>query len=195
MKLSRTMVAVALVAAAGVAAALVTPTAQAKDDTILFLDCFSVSMDAGVAGDLQIGIERWSNPDELEQLKTVLVEQGSDKLLKAVQKIKPRAGFIRTTRSLGWDLYFAQKSELPGGGTKVIFISDRPISTLGAMRDDRSTDYAFQLGEIHFDKDMKKGAGTYVGAGEITYNKKDNQIEIENYGAQPIRFTDVQVRK
>lgn len=170
-------------------------TAAAKDKTILFLDCFAVQMDSGRTGNIEVGIERWSEPGELDTLKTVLVEQGTDKLLKAVQKLKPRAGFIRTPNSLGWDVHFAQQTPLPGGGTKVVFVTDRPIRGLEAMRDDRSMDYQFILSEIRLDKDGgKKGEGTYVGAGKVTYNKEKNSIEIENYGTQPVRLNLVQVR-
>jgi hypothetical protein len=195
MRLSRMTVAMALVVAAGLAATLVPPRAEARTKPILYMSCFSVSMTSGISGDIQIGVERWSGPDEIDQLRAVLIEQGTDKLLKAVQKLEPRAGFIRTNRSVGWDLHYIQKTDLPGGGAKVVFISDRPISGLAAAGGSRSLDYEFQLGEIHFDKDMKKGSGTYVGAGKVTYNKKKNSIEIENYGSEPIRFSDVQVYK
>ena len=160
MRSSRMTWAVNLVVVVGVLAAVTTPAVQAKDKTVLFLDCFSIQMDSGRSGNIEIGIERWSEPEERQDLATVLVEQGTDKLLKAVQKIKPRAGFIRTPNSLGWDVHFAQQSPLPGGGTKVVFMTDRPISGLEARQDGRSMDYQFQLGQIHLDKDGgKKGAG------------------------------------
>lgn len=41
----------------------------------------------------------------------------------------------------------------------------------------------------------EQGSGTYVGAGKVTYNKEKNSIEIENYGAEPVRLSMVQVRK
>ncbi|MGB5675475.1 MAG: hypothetical protein WBO43_13095 [Gemmatimonadota bacterium] len=171
-------------------------TTAAKDKTILFLDCFAVQMDGGRTGSIEIGIERWSEPGELDTLKTVLVEQGTDKLLKAVQKLKPRAGFVRTPNSLGWDVHFARQTPLPGGGTRVVIVTDRPINGLEAMRGGRSMDYEFQLAEIHLDKDGgAKGEGTYVGAGKVTYNKEKNSIEIENYGTEPVRLNMVQVRK
>lgn len=195
MKLGWTSLFGASVVMAGLAAVPTAPTALAKDKTVLYMECFSISMDRGASGTIEIGIERWSEPGELDQLKTVLVEQGTDELLKTVQKIKPRAGFIRTTNTLGWDIHFAQKTPLPGGGSKVIFITDRPISGLEARRNDRSMDYQFQLAQIHLDKDGgKKGEGTYVGAARVTYDKDKNTIGIENYGSEPVRLSQVQVR-
>jgi hypothetical protein len=174
----------------------VTSPAAAKDKTLLFLDCFSIAMDAGRSGSIEIGIERWSAPGERDALKTVLIEQGTDKLLKAVQKLEPRAGFVRTPNSLGWDIHFARQTELPGGGSRVVFVTDRPISGLEAMRNNRSMDYQFMLAEIHLvkDGDKEKGTGTYVGAGKVTYNEKDDAIEIENYGTEPVRLSSCQVR-
>jgi hypothetical protein len=173
-----------------------TPPVAAKDKTLLFLNCFSIDMDSGRSGSIDIGIERWSEPGEREALKTVLVEQGSEKLLKAVQKIQPRAGFVRTPNSLGWDIHFAQQTPLASGGSRVVFVTDRPISGLEARRNNRSMDYRFMLAEVHLvkDGDKEKGTGTYVGAGKVTYNEKDEAIEIENWGTEPVRLSSCQVR-
>jgi hypothetical protein len=173
-----------------------TPPVAAKDKTLLFLNCFSIDMDSGRSGSIDIGIERWSEPGEREALKTVLVEQGSEKLLKAVQKLEPRAGFVRTPNSLGWDIHFARQTPLASGGSRVVFVTDRPIGGREAMRNDRSMDYQFMLAEIHLvkDGDKEKGTGTYVGAGKVTYNEKDEAIEIENWGTEPVRLSSCQVR-
>jgi hypothetical protein len=197
MRRRKTTLAVAVPILLGLVVSLtVTSPAVAKDKTILFVDCFSVKMDSGRAGNIEIGIERWSEPGELDTLKSILIEQGSDKLLKAVQKIKPRAGFVRTPNSLGWDIHFAQQTPLASGGSRVVFVTDRPIGGLEAMRDNRSVDYNFMLAEIHLvkDGDKEKGTGTYVGAGKITYNEKDKAIEIENWGTEPVRLSSCQVR-
>jgi hypothetical protein len=173
---------------------MVASTATAKDKTILYLNCFAIGMEQGLSGSIDIGIERWSEPGELNTLKNVLIEQGPEKLLRAIQKLKPRAGFIRTPNSLGWDIHFASQAPLPGGGTKVVIITDRQIGYREAVRDGRSMDYQFTLAEIRLDKDGgKKGEGKLVGAGKITYNKKTNSIEIENYGTEPVRLSEVQV--
>jgi len=197
MRTRKTTLAVAVPILLGLVVALtVTSPAAAKDDTILFVSCFSVDMDSGRSGSIDIGIERWSEPGELDALKTVLIEQGSDKLLKAVQKIKPRAGFVRTSQTLGWDIHFARQTPLASGGSRVVFVTDRPISGLEARRNNRSMDYQFMLAEIHLvkDGDKQKGTGTYVGAGKVTYNEKDRTIEIENWGTEPVRLSSCQVR-
>ena len=113
--------------------------APAKDaKPVLRLTAFAVNMTGvgrGGAGTLQIAIERWSTDAERTALINTLVESGSDKLLDAVQKIKPRAGFIRTNTSLGWDIQYARLTEIEGGGKRIVFATDRPMSLLrGAQR-------------------------------------------------------------
>ena len=190
------MVRAALVWATAATVPMLGSTAAAKDKTVLFLDCFAVQMDGGRTGTIEVGIERWSSPDELETLKTVLIEQGPEKLLEAVQKLKPRAGFIRTPGTLGWDVHYARRTPLPGGGTKVVFVTDRPIGFLEARHAGRSMDYQFQMAEIRLNQDGgMKGSGTYVGAAKVTYDKEKNEIEIENWGTEPVRLTRVQVRE
>jgi hypothetical protein len=184
---------------AALLASLVVPlgssSAHAKDEPILYLNCFTISMDTGQSGMLEIAIERWSDPSVLNNLKAVLVEQGPDKLLSALQKVKPRAGFIRTSNSVGWDIHYARESELPGGVKKVVIATDRPIGFWEARADNRSTDYEFTLAEIRLDKKGGlEGEGKLVTAAKITYNKETKQIEIENYGNEPLRLSDVKVQ-
>ena len=81
------------------------------------------------------GIERWSTPEEVENLRNVLIEKGDEKLLSALEKIKPRCGYIRTNRSLGWDLYAAVERQLPeGGGRKIVVVTFRGVFNPNCVR-------------------------------------------------------------
>jgi hypothetical protein len=139
---------------------------------------------------LDIVIERWSTDDEKQKLLDTLVEKGDDKLLDMVQKIKPRAGFIRTTQSLGWDIQVARYGELPDGGHRILFVTDRPMSFYELRNNTRSRDYDFMVCEIRLDKDGK-GQGKLAGGTKITYDKDTKQVTIENYGQEPVRLTSV----
>src|SRR5262245_35864184 len=74
---------------------------------------FAVNLDATAArnnaGTVEIVVERWSTDAERDRLLTTLAEQGPDKLLDTLQKL-PRAGYIRTPNSIGYDLHFARKA-------------------------------------------------------------------------------------
>jgi hypothetical protein len=161
------------------------------------MTAFAVNMSGigrGGAQTLQIVIERWSTDDERKHLIDTLVEKGSDKLLDALDDIKPRAGFIKTNRSLGWDIQFARVHELPGGGRRIVFGTDRPMTFAEASNNPRSADYEYMLCEIRLGADGK-GEGKLAVAAKVTYDKAQQKVEIENYGQQPVRLTQVTIDK
>jgi hypothetical protein len=178
--------------------ALLPSGAPAKDaKPVLRLTAFAVNMTGigrGGAGTLQIVIERWSTDAERAALINTLVESGSDKLLDAVQKIKPRAGFIRTNTSLGWDIQYARMTEIEGGSKRIVFATDRPMSFYEARNDTRSSDYEFMLCEMRIGADGK-GEGKLAVSTKISYDKDKKSVEIENYGQEPVRLTQVTVDK
>ena len=188
-------IAICAAAVAVLALPLGASSAAAKDKNLLVLNCFSVSMQQGRSGMLEIGIERWSDDAEAEKLATVLVEKSEDDLLKAVQDIKPRAGFMRyVSGGVGWDIQFARLHPLPEGGRKIIIATDRHVGFREARNDGRSMDYQFTLAEIRLDKKGgMAGEGKLAVATKVTYDKKQKRIEIENYGQEPVRLTEIKV--
>lgn len=169
----------------------------AAAEPLLRLDATAVNL-SGVgrarAERLQIVFERWSTDDERTELITTLIEKGRDKLMDAVQKVKPRAGFIRTTTSLGWDIQFARETPLPDGGRRIVFVTDRPIGFVEASRGGRSRDYEFMVCEIHLSGDGK-GVGKLAVSTKIDWDADQKVIEIENYGIEPVRLTEVRVEE
>ena len=178
-------------------AALVVPmaasTAVAKDDSILRLRAFAVDLNnRAQTNTIDIVIERWSTPEESSNLKAVFLERGDDKLLSALQKTKPRCGFVRTSTSLGWDIFFARETPLPDGGRKIVLASDRPVSMWEARNSGRSMDYQFSLAEIRLPKEGK-GQGKAIPYAQLTFNKDTNTLEIENYQREPVRLNEITV--
>jgi hypothetical protein len=187
------------VLAAGVLLAFVPGPAgaQEREPAVLRLDASAVNLSGvGRAGteQLQIVIKNWSTDATREKLTETLADKGSDRLLQALQSIKPSVGYIRTTTSLGWDIQYAQEYPLPEGGRRIVFATDRPISFREAMLKPRSADYEFMLCEIHLDRDGK-GEGKLATMAKISYDKAKKVIEIENYGIEPVRLTQVTVAK
>lgn len=178
-------------------AALAAAPARAADKPALSLTATAVNM-SGVgrpgATTLTIVIERWSTDEERGKLVDTLVEKGSDKLLDTLDDIKPRAGYIRTSRSLGWDIQFARVQDLPSGGKRIIFATDRPMNFYELRNNTRSSDYEFMLCEIRLGPDGK-GEGKLATAAKISYDRNEKRVEIENYGQQPVRLTSVNVDK
>jgi hypothetical protein len=172
-----------------------TPAYAADAKPILSLSAFAVDLNRpsrAAAGTLYITIERWSTAEERDHLREVLMSRGGDALLSALQKIKPRVGYIRSTKSLGWDLYYAHEVPTEDGGRRIFIATDRPMSFWELRRGMRSVDYEFTLAEVRLDKDGK-GVGKLVPAAKIKYNKEKGHIEIEDYQTEPVRLNEVRV--
>jgi hypothetical protein len=176
-------------------AVLLAAAPAVADKALLKMRAFAVDMSGGSrasAGTVDITIERWTTDEEKQRLKDVLVEKGADKLRDALEKIEPRAGYINTTGSLGWDLHYATESELPDGARRIIVATDRPMSFWESRNNPRLSDYEFLLLEIRLDKEGK-GQGKMAVAAKIDYNEVSRTIEIENYTSEPVRLTKVEV--
>ena len=141
------------------------------------------------AGTVEITIDNWSTDAQRDQLMKVLIEKGPEKLLDTLQKM-PRVGSIRTPNSIGYDLHYARKNPLDEGGDQIVLATDRYIGFWEASRRPRTVDYPFTLIEMRVGKDGE-GEGKMSLFTKITYDKKKNQIVLEDYGSQPVLLTQV----
>ena len=141
---------------------------------------------------LEIVIERWSTDQEQKLLGDTMMERSPEKLLETVQKIKPRAGYIRTSTSLGWDIQYARQEDLASGGKRIVFATDRPMSFFEAANKTRSSDYEYLIGEVRLGAGGK-GEGRLATAAKVRFDKEKRKVEIEDYGIEPVRLTEVTV--
>ena len=198
------------IAAIGAVLALVVPLAAqssaaeqvpTEKDPIRF-SAFAVSMQGGRAGVVEIVVERWTGDDERKGLLEVLggttfKDGGQDKLLKALQDVKPRTGYIRTPNSLGWDLKYAKEFRMPDGTRQIVIATDKPVSFFAARNASRSLDYPFTLVEMRMKpadaKGEEKGEGKLLAATAVSY--ADGKLALENYGQEPVRLTTITQEK
>jgi hypothetical protein len=165
------------------------------DDAKLRLQAWAVNLNNNTrTNTIEITIERWSTPEEIDKLRGILIEKGGSDLLPALQKIKPRCGYARTSNSLGWDIQFARETEMADGGRRIVVATDRPMSFWEARNNPRLSDYEFTLAEIHLGKDGK-GEGKAIPAAKLTFDKDKNTLEIENYSREPVRLNEVTIVK
>jgi len=153
----------------------------------------AVNMNRGGAGTLEIVVNRWSTDAERNKLVSVLLDQGENKLLDALQSAK-KVGYIRTPNSVGWDLHYASKRPLPDGGEQVVIATDRPIGFREAANQPRSIDYPFTVIEMHLNADGD-GNGTMSVATKITADKETRTIQLENFSTSPVMLTTVKREK
>ena len=173
-----------------------TPQGPTKERPLRF-SAFAVSMQAGAAGRVDIAIERWTTDAERQMLLkeitgTKFGAPGQEKFLRALQDVKPRTGYIRTTTSLGWDLKYAWERKLPDGTRQIVIATDKPVSFLAAARQARTMDYPFTFVEMRFGKDGK-GEGRLLAGTAVSYAK--GTLELENYGQEPVRLTSITQEK
>ena len=141
------------------------------------------------AGTVEITIDNWSTDAQRDQLMKTLIDKGPEKLLDTLQKM-PRVGSIRTPNSIGYDLHYARKNPLDEGGDQIVLATDRYIGFWEAANRPRTVDYPFTLIEMRVGKDGV-GEGKMSLFTKITYDKKKNQIVLEDYGSQPVLLTQV----
>jgi hypothetical protein len=193
-KINALLVPKCLLAAAGVAIAMLAPSVASGQNVKESFSGFAINMNSGPkTGRIDFTIERWSTDAERDQLLAILKEEKdsykvNQQLLKALQKM-PKVGYIRTTTSLAWDLHYARQNPLPDGGRRIVFATDRPIGFREAANQPRSMDYPFTVVEMQFDKD-DKGVGKILPGTKI-FIDKDNNLVLENYAQQPVRFNEI----
>ena len=189
---------VALIAALALAATVVaqqpyTEKVPSTKDPIRF-SAFAVNMQGGMTGDVEIAIERWTTDAERQALIPLVKSStdkvgGQDALLKALQDIKPRVGYIRTPNSLGWDLKYAYESKLPDGTRQIVIVTDKRVSFLAAASQARTLDYPFSLVEMQFPAGSNKGEGKLLA--QTAVSTKDGKLQLEIYGQEATRLTTI----
>jgi hypothetical protein len=99
-------------------------------------------------------------------------------------------------------LQFAREIETPAG-RRVVIATDQDLQFgertpqylgFGERTSRPPSEYAFTLLDIRFGPDGE-GVGKLAPATMVVYNKETKTIEIENYGAQPVRLTEVRSEK
>ena len=203
---------VSLVAAAAAMAVLFTggPALQARgqDGTLtlpLRLSAFAVNMSTvapGTTAVLDIRITRWSNAKEREGLILTAIEKGPSQLLRSLQRM-PDHGRLAIpawrgpdphNARLGWQLRYAMNNTLEDGSQRIALATDRYIGFWEARDSPRTIDYPFSLIEIRLPKEGK-GTGKFAVATKIFFDKKKNQMVLENYSSEPVRLNEVKIEK
>jgi hypothetical protein len=182
-----------LLATAAIGALMLTPSARlAAQNVKESFTGFAINMNSGPStAVLDFTITRWSTDAERAQLLAIIKENPknpTDKLLKALQKM-PKVGFIRSQKTLAWDLHYARQAPLDEGGRQIILATDRPIGFWEARNQPRSYDYPFTIVQVHLDRN-DTGSGKILAGTKIYIDKKNNLV-LENFAQQPVRFNEI----
>ena len=167
-------------------------------------NAFGVAMSAGVSGVLNITITRYSTEEERKLLVDSLAKDGQEKTVDLLRKQK-ETGFARTQTGAGmkgWPsvrLYYAHQTQ-QGGKRVVVLVTERNMTMAERASGGRSVDYdvsaiVMELEPVQGDEKLKeKGQGTFYRAAKLSFDK-DNKLQVEYLGTQPIRLTDIKREK
>jgi hypothetical protein len=154
---------------------------------------FAINLNSGPnTGTVDFSIERWSTDQERAQLGAILKEvkdpyQANSRLLQALQKM-PKVGYIKTQKTLAWDLHYARQAKLPDGGRRIVLATDRPMGFGEVRQGARTTEYPFTIVEMRLDK-SDKGEGKILVGTRLLLD--GNELVLENYGTQPVQFNQI----
>ena len=169
------------------------------------LTAFAVNMSnigSGQAGVVEVLINKWSTGAERQQVIETMMEKGQNQLLSLLQDLPPK-GRLRfpnymgpdpSNWRLGWDLRYTWTTPDPEGGHRIVVAFDRYMSFSEVRNQPRTVDYPFTLIEIHLNRDGE-GQGKMAYATKITFDKKKNTVELENYSSEPVRLNTVKLEK
>jgi hypothetical protein len=148
---------------------------------------------AGRSGNfgLSIYVDSYSTDEEVAQLAQILRDKGSDELLNAVSKLKGK-GRLSPTGRVGTDIKVirVRKTEK---GCRIFLVTDRPITFVELYNGTRSRDYQFGVVQLDLDE-QGAGEGAMLVATKISFDK-ENQLELEHYGIDPVRLANVRKEK
>ena len=154
----------------------------------------------GATQTIRINIDRWSTPSQRQHLITTVLEKGGQKeLLRELEK-QPDLGRFNfpgylgpdpnNTMRLGTDIRYARNFAGDDGGRRIVIITPRIIGFREEVNQPRTTDYPFSLFEMRFDS-AGKGQGKMAYATKIVFDKKKNNVELENYASEPVRLNNL----
>jgi len=178
----------ALASIAAAALSFVVASAQTNGTPERFT-ASAMDVNRGAAGNVEIVINRWSTDSQRNTLMKTLLDKGPEKLLDKLQDM-PRAGYIRTPDSVGWDLHFARRTPQPEGGERIVLVTDRRIGFWEATNKPRSFDYPFTVIELRINRDGE-GEGKMSIATKIVADKEQNTVTLENWDTSPVMLTNV----
>ena len=145
----------------------------------------------GTAGGKTLGfnfnVSAYTTDDEVQSYATLLKAKGQDALLSLLQK--QDKGRFSPTGSTGTQIVLARKRQ-QGSDTIITIVTARPMSFGEIYRGGRSVGYPFGYMQV---KLPEKGIGTgqIMVAARLRFDKKSGGYEIESFGNQYIKATNV----
>jgi hypothetical protein len=132
-------------------------------------------------------ISQFTTDEELQTFAQLVKDQGTNALRRALEK--EDKGRINAVGSTGNQIAVARKRQ-DGSETIITIVTARTMPFIELYRNGRTTDYPFGYLQVKLDA-AGKGNGQIMAAAKIRFDKKKGQYEIESFGNQYIKATNV----
>ena len=167
--------------------------AKEKKQVIERYEATAMSLEAGRASMMDIGIYGWSSEEDRAALIQAF-QQGGDKALYDYLGKQEEKAFASLPRTMGYQMRYAFQTE-EQGKRLITLATDRPIAMGEVMRGTLSQDDNISLIFLELDPATGEGTGEMIVGAGFGVNQKTGKFEIETIGRQPIKFTKVKAEK
>jgi hypothetical protein len=132
-------------------------------------------------------ITRYTTDEELQNFAQLVKDKGTDALRRSLEK--EDKGRVNVVGSTGNQIAVARKRQ-QGADTIITIVTARTMPFLELYNNGRTTDYPFGFLQVKLN-DKGEGTGQIMAAAKIRFDKKKGQYQIESFGNQYIKATNV----
>ena len=132
-------------------------------------------------------VAQYTTDEELQNFAQLVQDKGTDALRRALEK--EDKGRISAVGSTGNQIAVARKRQ-QGSETIITIVTARNMPFVELYNNGRTTNYPFGYLQVKLDQ-TGKGSGQIMAAARIRFDKKKGQYEIESFGNQYIKATNV----
>jgi hypothetical protein len=132
-------------------------------------------------------ITQYTTDEEVQNFAQLVKEKGTDALRRALEK--EDKGRISAVGSTGNQIAVARKRQ-QGSDTIITIVTARTMPFIELYNSGRTTDYPFGFLQVTLNA-KGEGTGQIMAAAKIRFDKKKGNYEIESYGNQYVKATNV----
>ena len=134
---------------------------------------------------------QYTSDQEVQNFAQLPKEKGTDALRRALEK--EDNGRIAVVGSTGNQIAVARKRQ-EGADTIITIVTARTMPFMELYNQPRTTNYPFGYLQVKLDANGQ-GTGQIMAAARIRFDKKKGQYEIESFGNQYIKATNIRISK
>jgi hypothetical protein len=132
-------------------------------------------------------ITQFTTDADVQQFAQLVKEKGTDALRRALEK--EDKGRFNIVGSTGTPIAVARKRQ-QGPNTIITIVTARTMSFAELYNNGRSTSYPFGFLQVTLN-DKGEGTGQIMAAAKIRFDKKKGEYQIESYGNQYVKATNI----